>query len=209
MLLKTLVKISAVNNLSDARYCAGMGVNMMGFSLDSNHAHYVNPEQFKAITQWIKGVALIGELSNTNPAIIHHTLAQYALDYLQLDYPVQPQHITSVRVPVLLKIGLQGEETIASLQTLMDAYAPYIKYFLLEATSAHGATIASLQPTIDYLAHSFPILQGCWISVATLPHLLGTKLRGIALQGGTETRPGYKDFDPLSDVLTALSVEQP
>jgi phosphoribosylanthranilate isomerase len=209
MLLKTLVKISAVNNLSDARYCAGMGVAMMGFPLDSSHAHYVNPEQFKAITQWIKGVALIGELSSTNPVIIHHTLEQYALDYLQLTYPIKLQDITSVRIPTLLKIGLQGDETIASLQVLMSAYAPYIKYFLLESASSHEAAGAALQPTIDYLARSFSILQGCQVSVATLPHLLGTELQGIALQSGVETKPGYKDFDQLAEVLALLSVEQP
>ena len=209
MFLKTLVKISAVNNLSDARYCAGMGADMMGFSLDSNHTHYVNPEQFKAITQWIKGVTLIGELSNTNPVIINHTLDQYTLDYLQLEHPVKLQHITDVRVPVLLKIGLHGDETVASLQTLMNTYAPYIKYFILEAASKHAAIIPSLQPLIDCLARSFPILQGCQVSVATLPHLLSTKLQGVALQGGTETRPGYKDFDQLADVLAFLSVEQP
>jgi phosphoribosylanthranilate isomerase len=209
MLLKTLVKISAVNNLSDARYCAGMGVAMMGFPLDSNHAHYVNPEQFKAITQWIKGVALIGELNSTNPVITHHTLEQYALDYLQLIYPVKLQDIIGVRVPILLKIGLQGDETIASLQALMNAYAPYIKYFLLEAISGHEATSAALQPTIDCLARSFSILQGCQVSVTTLPHLLSTKLQGIALQSGMETKPGYKDFEQLAEVLALLSVEQP
>jgi phosphoribosylanthranilate isomerase len=209
MLLKTLVKISAVNNLSDARYCAGMGVAMMGFPLDRSHAHYVSPEQFKAITQWIKGVALVGELSNANPGIIHHALDQYALHYLQLTHPVKLQDIASVRVPVLLKIGLQGDETIASLQILMDAYAPCIKYFLLEAASNREAVSASLQPTIDYLARSFSILQGCQVSTTTLPHLLGTKLQGIALQSGAETTPGGKDFDQLADVLALLSAEQP
>ena len=39
--LKTLVKVSEVNNLSDARYCAGMGVEMIGFSLDENHPKFI------------------------------------------------------------------------------------------------------------------------------------------------------------------------
>jgi phosphoribosylanthranilate isomerase len=209
MLLKTLVKISTVNNLSHARYCAGMGVAMMGFPIDNNHAHYVNPEQFRAITQWIKGVALVGELSSTNPATIRHTLEQYALDYLQLAHPIKLQDITSVRVPILLKIDLQGDETVASLQTLMNTYAPHIKYFLFEATSGHEAASTALQPTIDYLARSFSILQGCQVCVSTLPHLLSTKLQGIALQSVMKAQPDYKNFDQLADVLAFLSVEQP
>ena len=34
-MLKTIVKVSEVNNLSDARYCAGMGVEYIGFSMDN------------------------------------------------------------------------------------------------------------------------------------------------------------------------------
>lgn len=37
MALKTFVKISGVNNLSDARYCAGMGVNQLGFNIEDKH----------------------------------------------------------------------------------------------------------------------------------------------------------------------------
>jgi phosphoribosylanthranilate isomerase len=31
MPLKTFVKVGCITNLSDARYCAGMGVDMLGF----------------------------------------------------------------------------------------------------------------------------------------------------------------------------------
>ncbi len=34
MSLNTFVYIRDVDNLSDARYCAGMGVDMIGFRLD-------------------------------------------------------------------------------------------------------------------------------------------------------------------------------
>ena len=205
MQLKTLVKVSTVNNLSDARYCAGMGVAMMGFSLDRTHIHYTSPEKFRAITQWVEGVALVGELSAADPATIRHMLAQYTLDYLQITYPIALPSITSLAIPVVLKLNLQGNESLASLHTLMNAYVPHIKYFLLETTSTHATITASLQTTIDSLANSFPILQGCNISTKSLPHLLDTKLQGIALQGEKEMKPGYKDFDALADVLEYLS----
>ena len=207
MLLKTLVKISGVNNLSDARYCAGMGVAMMGFPLDHHHAHYLSPEQFKAITHWVQGVALVGELSTTDPAVIRQTLDQYPLDYLQLDAPIAPQSIADLAVPVLIRCKLQGHETLAALRALMGTYAPYSKYFLLEAAAARTPTLNALQTTVDQLAQQFPILQGYHITPASLPQLLATRLQGIALQGGTETKPGYKDFDQLAAVLECLAVE--
>jgi phosphoribosylanthranilate isomerase len=207
MALKTLVKVNAVNNLSDARYCAGMGVSMMGFAIDSDDVHHVNPEQFKAITQWIKGVALIGELHTTDLAIIHHTLEQYTLDGLQFDHPIALQSMARLEIPVLLKIDLRGNEEFTSLQALMNTYAPYVKYFLLEATSVQEAAITFLQPMIHHLANRFPILQGFDVSAATLPHLLSTKIQGIALQRGVKTQLGYKNFDALADILECLAVE--
>ena len=33
MALNTLTAVTEINNLSDARYCAGMGVDIIGFNL--------------------------------------------------------------------------------------------------------------------------------------------------------------------------------
>lgn len=206
MLLKTLVKVSTVNNLSDARYCAGMGVAMMGFALDSHHTHYLSPEKFEAITQWIQGVTLIGELDTTDPIVIQQTLDQYAIDYLQLNAPISTRSITNLAIPLIIKLKMQGNETLHALKACMNTYVPYCQYFLLETASSYGANLAALQPTINRLADNFPILQGYHISLKNLPNLLNTKLQGIALQGGTEAKPGYKDFDDLADVLEHLTV---
>ena len=206
-MLKTLVKISAVNNLSDARYGAGMGVAMIGFPLDQAHPHYLSPEQFQSITQWLQGAALVGELSTTDPRVIQQTLDEYALDYLQLDDPVTPAILEDWELPLLIRLRLQGHETLASLQSQLEAYAPYVKYFLLEAAAAHEAAVVALQPTINRLAQHFPMLQGYHIRPDTLPELLATSLKGIALQGGMEMKPGYKNFDELAAVIEALAVD--
>lgn len=205
MPLQTLVKVSAVNNLSDARYCAGMGVALAGFPLDRTHAHYLAPEPFKTMTQWITGIALVGELHTTDPTVVHQELEHYALDYLQLSHPMAPSTLQQFDIPILLKLTLQGNESFAALQALMETYAPYVKYFLLASTATHQDALAALQPTVDALARQFPILQGFHVSTNTLPHLLATDLQGIALQGGVETKPGYKDFDELADVLEYLT----
>lgn len=171
MLLQTLVKISAVNNLSDARYGAGMGVAMMGFPLDQEHPHYLSPEQFQAIAQWVQGVAMVGELTTTDPKVIQQTLEQYALDYLQLDDPVMPASLQAWEVPVLIRLRLQGNESLDDLQRCMEAYTPYIKYFLLEAASQNEAALAKLQPTIHQLAQHFPILQGYYVTPDNLTQI--------------------------------------
>ena len=64
--LKTLVKVGEVSNLSDARYCAGMGVELIGFNLDKSSANYVSIETFTAITGWIEGVEFVAEFENSS-----------------------------------------------------------------------------------------------------------------------------------------------
>jgi phosphoribosylanthranilate isomerase len=53
MLTKT-VKISNVTNLSDARYCAGMGVEMLGFSIDEDSPNYISPKNSRiSVPGWL------------------------------------------------------------------------------------------------------------------------------------------------------------
>ena len=87
MALKTLVKISEVNNLSDARYCAGMRVAFLGFSLDKTNSRFISPSKFKEITKWVSGVAFVGEVAPPDLPKVDQLLASYTLDYLQLPYP--------------------------------------------------------------------------------------------------------------------------
>jgi len=207
MPLKTLVKVSTVTCLRDARYCAGMGVDLLGLPLDPNHRHYLDPTQFQAFAQWLEGIALVGELSTTHPSLIRRTAEQYVLDYLQLTPAVDVQCMASLALPVVLQLSLTGNETFTALQALMQRYAPYVRYFLLEATCTPETDFAHLQPTIDALALDFPILQGSHVSEATLPHLLNTGLQGIALQRGAATTPDHKSFDALVEMLAFLAVE--
>lgn len=62
MALKTFVKISTVNNLSDARYCAGMYVNLMGFNLEEGNKDYMAPEKYQELTDWLSGLEYVGSL---------------------------------------------------------------------------------------------------------------------------------------------------
>ena len=62
MSLKTKVKVGNITNLSDARYCAGMGVDMLGFAIGKADGQGVGATKFKEITDWIAGPEFILEL---------------------------------------------------------------------------------------------------------------------------------------------------
>ena len=56
MALSTFVKIDGVTNLSDARYCAGMYVDVLGFNLEESSQKFLNPTQYEEITGWVSGL---------------------------------------------------------------------------------------------------------------------------------------------------------
>ncbi|WP_373398249.1 hypothetical protein V8V91_00290 [Algoriphagus halophilus] len=77
MALRTFVKISGITNLSDARYCAGMYVNLIGFSLEEGTEKFVNPAQYKEITGWLSGLEFVGEFDTLSANDVLETLKNY------------------------------------------------------------------------------------------------------------------------------------
>ncbi|MDP5139439.1 MAG: hypothetical protein NWP83_03100, partial [Spirosomaceae bacterium] len=65
MLTKSIY-VSGVNNLSDARYCSGMGVEFIGVSMDEHDPNYLPVEKFNEINGWLVGINWIAESSDSN-----------------------------------------------------------------------------------------------------------------------------------------------
>ena len=59
-MLKTFVIVGEISNLSDARYCAGMGVDVLGFNINPVEETCVAPETLNEISGWVAGVAIHG-----------------------------------------------------------------------------------------------------------------------------------------------------
>jgi phosphoribosylanthranilate isomerase len=202
-MLQTFVKISGITNLSDARYCAGMGVDMLGFSMDADTPDYVNPTRFAEIRQWIAGVQIVGETQQTNPETIETLLETYQPDALQVDESALLPYLATFGKPLLLRIDL----THSTLEQLAAIYATtheHVAYFLLDSPAMLHLD-DDMKATLRQLAQTYPILLGAGITAETVQTLLtDLPLRGISLRGGEEDRPGSKDFGDLMDVLEAL-----
>lgn len=202
-MLKTLVKVSNITSLSDARYCAGMGVELLGFSIDEASENYVSPEKLREIRSWVVGVQIVAETSTTTPEILLEVLQKYEPDAVQINHaPWLPWLKSELNKPLILSIEAnQGADSIAD---AMQQNAQYADYFLLE--SATQTQLNGDWP--DFLAtltKNHPILLGFGIKTDSINHLLQTtQLVGIALKGSTEIRPGYSEFGELMDVLEAL-----
>jgi phosphoribosylanthranilate isomerase len=184
MALKTLVKIGGITNLSDARYCAGMGVDMLGFDVIADRPNYISPESFHQIRGWIAGPLIVAEITGLQrPEDLPHIIESYRPDMLQMSL-AELSMISSPSLPYILTVD--GNQDISHL-AIQPEYLlghkplslPLKAGFLLEVNSTDEAKSA----------------------------LLDTSIQGIALNGGPELSPGLKDYTSLADILELLEVE--
>jgi phosphoribosylanthranilate isomerase len=196
-MLSRTVKISNVTNLSDARYCAGMGVEMLGFSIDEDSPNYISPKKFEEICSWLAGVQLLIK-----------TLANYPVHYVQVESPGLLAYLQSeLSLPLILRVSVDTYDS-NDIYSILSRYGDYVAYFLLESDANMELTEKWIQ-VLSGLAKEYPILIGFGLDdevsvnklTETFPEI------GIALRGSEEIRPGYKDFGSMMDILEALEEE--
>lgn len=201
MSLKTLVKVGEVNNLSDARYCAGMGAEYIGFQLDETNEKFVDVTTYTAITGWLEGVKFVGEFENSTAAQIFEKYTQYNFEVVQISNPTQLLELASLQIPKILKIEVQNIQELTSID--------YSKanYLVLESSSIDNITEKEVK-VLKELCQAKPTVLGFGFSDENINDLLEKiKPAGIALKGGTENSPGTKTYDELADIFEAIEID--
>jgi phosphoribosylanthranilate isomerase len=204
MLTRT-VKISNVTNLSDARYCAGMGVEMLGFSIDEDSPNYISPKKFEDICSWLAGVTLVAETAQTNAESILKVLSSYPVHAIQVEDPGLLNYLRSeLSLPLMLRISVDLYEA-DEINSILIRYEGDVSHFLLESDDNAELSETWIK-VLEQLGTEYPILIGFGLdnefTVSALTELLPNL--GIALRGSDEIRPGYKDFGSMMDILEAL-----
>jgi phosphoribosylanthranilate isomerase len=199
--LRTLVKVSEINNLSDARYCAGMGVEMAGFVLQEGHSRYVSPDKIKDFASWIAGISLIGEF----PGPITAEEVKTALDQLPLA-GIQTSDL-QLKLPDPAIILIRTLEFSTAINKAPLPHAQRENEFLL-LTSDKITDALTYSEELKSLCATYKVLLGFGLNNDNIDTILNEiKPHGIALQGGDEVKPGMRDFAELSELLEILEIE--
>jgi phosphoribosylanthranilate isomerase len=207
MALKTFVKVSKVNNLSDARYCAGMGVDVIGFNLVPDTSHFVAPEKFSEITDWLSGVDFAGEFDELRIEEIQRLLKTYHIQYIQVkDSSLLPE-LSKENIPLILKIDMDQPVDFSALELILQAHKEQVTYYLFEGQ--HEAFEQAQLDKIFSFASDYPVLLGYGVTPENILALIKKyPIEGVALLGEEEIRAGYKDFEKLAEVLELLEVDE-
>ncbi len=207
MSLKTFVKISGINNLSDARYCAGMYVNLMGFNLEQSHENFISPEKYKEITDWLSGLEYVAEFETAHPDTILSTLQNYeSIQFIEIQEEIHLKMLVNSGYGLILRVKLDEEQDLDTLIAKADSYKDF--GVILHLTSDLLKLTTDSTEKIKSLATQCDVLLGFDLEAESVEGTLqATGVKGISLQGGDEIKPGLKDFDELADILEALEVE--
>jgi phosphoribosylanthranilate isomerase len=181
MPLKTLVKVGSLTNLSDARYCAGMDVQMLGFQAIPGLPNYVTPGRFQEIRGWISGPAIVIELHGAQSRHqIDEAIEAYGPDYLEVGL-AELHLVSNLSLPLIVRV--KRNEPLEQFE-VDPAYA------LID----------------DDDDRSFPMPSIVQVSsMEGTKNALGNKLvSGIALKGSEELSPGLKTYETLAPILEML-----
>jgi len=197
MALKTIVKVGSITNLSDARYCAGMGVEMLGFVIDPLHEYYLPATRYNEIIKWVSGVTIVGEMNDN----LESFGAYKQIDVLQISDGALLKKVKEVVSRVILSVDLIKQ----SLSSVLNDF-PEADYYLLQ----HSEDKIDGDHLYDFsqYGNEHQLILGFGINPENVNQIIDSGIfKGIELKGSAELHPGYKDYDELADILEVLEIE--
>lgn len=198
MALKTFVKISNINNLSDARYCAGMMVDVLGFNIDSTSDAFVNDSDFAEITDWVAGVKFAGEFHGAGLEIIKDTIKRYQVDYIEIDDLTIVEQVGLLGKPLILRLSVDSEMELSKLKSNLSYLDELAQLVIIKSTNE--SLFDKIDSQIGYYNGNLQLLKGYGITEdATLGNY-----PGIELEATEEDRPGFKDYGQIMDILELI-----
>lgn len=187
MPLKTIVKVSNISNLSDARYCSGMGVDMLGFCVIPGRPNYIAPQLYQQIRGWIPGPKIVAEIYGLRSAedltdIINH----YAPDYFEMDENEYNQYKDYLSIPGLVSVS---GSTASQFRNFSG-----IAYLIIQSYEDLSSLEAINQATLLRTNSKTDLIE----------KLNRHQLAGAVLNSSPETNANTNAFDALADILEML-----
>ncbi|SET39398.1 beta/alpha barrel domain-containing protein [Hymenobacter actinosclerus] len=209
LLLPVLVR--GINNLSDARYCAGMGADGLIFTLDPSLPGAVDAATVKELAGWVAGVEIIGEFGGAMPVSeINRLVEECGLGRVLLrDSPQPVTGYSSLTVPVIMEIpqmvAYDGEYHRQAHKMFTSALPAGFELLTRALDSGPGASAGETYESMAGAAATTPLWLSGDFTPETLPALLtAVSPAGLVLQGGDEIKPGIRNFDELEALFEAL-----
>jgi phosphoribosylanthranilate isomerase len=192
---KNKIKISDIQNLTDARYFAAMGVDYLGFCCNPNSEVYCSTQRIKEIVEWVEGPQAVLQFEGfQNENDIKEVLASGLGDAVH--FGVFATYDNTFGVPSF-------KEWI--FDNVSDEEYLKFDFPILRSDTSYSALSTIQQERLDYLLN----LKYGYIDLRWETHELSEMIQnlppcGLILRGGQEERVGVKSFENLDDIFEIL-----
>jgi len=201
MNLKTKVLVRSISSLSDARYCAGMGVDMLGFDINPSSSSYVDPVKFTQITSWVAGTKIVIQSTDKFDQSVKEA---YKVDIVETS---NINHLSKLKEhfdQIILSIEV-SESNIEWLENEITSLSNQVALVLLSFESFNFMTSHIVR--LIELSTNAEIFVKTDFELEQLDSILKLNPYGLVLEAGLEEKVGFKDYDDLADILEALQLD--
>lgn len=203
----TKLKICGITSLADARYCAGAGVDYLGFIQYPGSPRYIEPAQAKEIIGWLYGPEPVGVFVNETAEVINERVSTVGFTYAQIHGEYEPSFFKEITVPTIKAISIHPHTTSEELKDQLSRYAGSVDYFLLDTAKAGlwGGTGSTFDWDVaKELVQQYPMFIAGGIDASNINQVIeALHPYAVDLASGVEESPGVKDFDKLAALFDA------
>ena len=203
------VKICGITTLADARFCAGIGADYLGFIQHLPSPRHITPEEAKEIKEWIYGPQTVGIFVNVDAETVNRSCEIAGFDLIQLHGDESPAYCRRMARPIIKAFPVRPSDTVRSLSRILAAYEDCVETFLLDTwhPDLPGGTGRSFDWSVAKgLASDFPIILAGGLSADNVQDAMETVSPwGIDVSSGLEDAPGRKSFDLVTKFFDLIS----
>lgn len=197
----TTIKAGQVNNLTNARFFASYQVDWIGFDMDPLSPHTLNPDVAQEIMNWLVLDNMMGEFANRSVEEILHLAQLLHLRGAQIPYEVPSADLKAANLTVIKTLALDMPVLPMALDT------NHVDFLLVEPGKQEWSALdAYTQRTLQDWTEDVPVLLSVPPEQGVVEALLAQyEPAGLNLLIPDEIRPGVQEFEPVLDLLEALS----
>jgi len=184
------IKVSGISSLTDARYCAGMGVQYLSICFDESGNTIMDPNAFQAIRAWIEGVEWMGEFSGKDPVLLQQIADTWHISSWIIKHPELQKEVCLIDLTFIMSATESNCENRETENLEIEIQTTEKK-----DTSLLKAGIGSSQ--IRILKNPSSVEE-----IVQLHNLFPELV--FNLNSSEEDRPGWMDLSHLQDILEEL-----
>jgi phosphoribosylanthranilate isomerase len=203
------IKICGTTNLADARYCASLGADFLGFVQHRPSPRFVEPEVAKEIIEWIEGPRCVGVFVDEPSEFVNSACHEIGFDLVQLHGDESPEYCSQIDYPVIKAFRIRPGQTEEEVIDLLDRFRPVVEHVLLDSfvVGTAGGTGTSFEWDIAArAAREYPIFLAGGLRPDNVARAIQiARPAGVDVVSGVEEHPGRKSFELLDRFFEAAT----